>query len=405
MRNPSAGLLTGVWPGLPYLRRVFIAEIQNDETLRQREFPVCGERNFLAHAAVCALPGRVAQAVADCAIAGSKDDQEVYLSRLLRDTRQLAADILRADRSEIALVGPTSLGLSFVAAGLDFAPGDNVICYLDDYPSNVYPWLALRDQGVEIRFVKTGELGRIEPDDVLRLVDDKTRLVALASCHFISGWRLDTDTIGRALRERDVLFCLDAIQTVGAFPTSVEHVDFLAADAHKWMLGPCSAGILYVRREIQEQLKPRVFGWHNVECPDFIATDELTLRSDARRYEAGTHNIAGIAGHKAAFELLLQAGIENIAADLLRKRARILRGVTAKGWSVVCPDAQPRNQGGMTSFRKDGVDLAALHRQLADDRITVSLRTDRKQQHFLRVSPHFYNTDAELDALLDALPG
>lgn len=383
---------------------MFIDDVQQNEELRRREFPVCRERNFLAHAAVCAMPERVARAVSECALAGARDDQEVLLGQLLRDTRRLAAEVIGADPREIALVGPTSLGLSYVAAGLDFRPGDNVICYLDDYPSNVYPWLALRDQGVEIRFVETAELGRIEPDDVLRLVDDKTRLVALASCHFISGWRIDVDAIGRALRERGVLFCLDAIQTVGAFPTSVEHVDFLAADAHKWMLGPCSAGILYVKQEVQDRLRPRVFGWHNVECPDFIAADRLQLKQDARRYEAGTHNIAGIAGHKAAFELLLEAGIENIAADLLRKRTRVLRGVTAKGWTVACADATPRNQGGMLSFRKDGVDLATLQRELANARITVSLRTDRSQRHHLRVSPHFYNTDTELDALLEKLP-
>jgi cysteine desulfurase/selenocysteine lyase len=383
---------------------VFIDEIQTNEELRRQEFPVCRERNFLAHAAVCAMPARVAQAMTDCAVAGSKDDQEVFLGQLLRDTRQLAAGLIGATLREIALVGPTSLGLSYVAAGLEFQPGDNVICYLDDYPSNVYPWIALRDQGVEIRFIKTGELGRIEPDDVLKLVDDRTRLVALASCHFISGWRIDTDTIGQALRERGVLFCLDAIQTVGAFPTSVEHVDFLAADAHKWMLGPCAAGILYVKQEVQDRLKPRVFGWHNVESPDFVAADRIELKQDARRYEAGTHNIAGIAGHLAAFELLQQAGIENIAGDLLRKRARILRGVTAKGWTTCCADAQPRNQGGMISFRKDGLDLPELHQQLAAANITVSLRTDRSKRHYLRVSPHFYNTDAELDALLDRLP-
>lgn len=383
---------------------MFIEQIQENETLRQNEFPVCRERNFLAHAAVCALPGRVAKAVADCAIAGSKDDQEIYVGKLLQETRSLAAGMLGADLREIALVGPTSLGLSFVAAGLDFQPGDNVICYLDDYPSNVYPWLALREQGVEIRFVKTADLGRIEPDDVLRLVDKRTRLVALASCHFISGWRIDVDAIGKALRDRGVLFCLDAIQTVGAFPTSVEHVDFLAADAHKWMLGPCSAGILYVKHELQDRLKPRVFGWHNVECPDFIAADRLELKPDARRYEAGTHNIAGIAGHKAAFELLNEAGIANIAADLLRKRARLAESLIKKNWSVANADIPSANQGAMISFRKDGVDLAALHRELAADKITISLRVDRSKQNYLRVSPHFYNTNAELDALLERLP-
>lgn len=380
-----------------------IAELHSNESLRRAEFPVCEERIFLAHAAVCAMPQRVAQAVADCAMAGATDDQEALLGQLLYGTRELAAKILGASLREIALVGPTSLALSYVAAGLDFEPGDNVICYLDDYPSNVYPWLALREKGVEVRFVKAKELGKIEPDDVLALVDERTRLAALASCHFISGWRIDVDAIGEALHEREVLFCLDAIQTVGAFPVSVKHVDFLAADAHKWMLGPCSAGILYVRQELQARLKPMVFGWHNVECPDFVAADRIELKHDARRYEAGTHNIAGTAGLKAAFEMLLDVGIENIGDELLRKRRLITREMTDAGWEVLYADSRPRNQGGMVSMIKPGEDLPALHRSLAEQDITASLRTDRAGQHYLRLSPHFYNTDDELAQVMGIL--
>ncbi|MGY8675053.1 MAG: aminotransferase class V-fold PLP-dependent enzyme, partial [Verrucomicrobiia bacterium] len=258
-----------------------IDDVLTDERRRQQEFPVSQTRVFLGHAAVCALPHRVAQAMADCAFGGTREDQESFVGQTLYQTREQAARMLGADLREIALVGPTSLALSFIAAGLDFQPGDNVICYQDDYPSNVYPWLALQEIGVEIRYVQTESLGRIEPDDVFSIVDERTRLVALASCHFISGWRIDLETIGSELRKRGVLFCVDAIQTVGAMPTSVEHVDFLAADSHKWMLGPCSAGIMYVRKEVQDRMKPTTFGWHNVECPDFITRPDIELKQDA----------------------------------------------------------------------------------------------------------------------------
>ena len=154
--------------------------------------------------------------------------------------------------------------MSFVAAGLNFRKGDNILVYYDDYPSNVYPWMALAERGVEVRLLNTRGLGVIRPQDVMGQVDENTRLVALASCHFISGYRIEHETIGKFLRERGILFCLDAIQTLGAFPTTVEHVDFLAADAHKWLLGPCGAGVLYVRREIQDRLNPPIYGWHNV---------------------------------------------------------------------------------------------------------------------------------------------
>lgn len=380
-----------------------IEDLMRDESLRQAEFPVCRNRIFLAHAAVCAMPHRVAKAVADCTVAGTVDDQEASLGQLLYGTREIAAKTLDASIREIALVGPTSLALSYVAGGIEFQAGENVICYFDDYPSNVYPWLALREKGVEVRFIKTGALGMIQPDDVLSLVDDRTRLVALPSCHFISGWRLDVDTIGKALREKGVLFCLDAIQTVGAFPTSVEHVDFLAADAHKWMLGPCSAGLLYVRQEVQDQLKPMVFGWHNVECRDFVSADHIELKKDARRYEAGTHNIAGTAGLKAALELLHEVGIEQIATKLLRQRKRLTEELTERGWTVLQADSSEQNQGGMFSITKGNSDPECIHRALAERNTTVSLRVDRTGRQYLRLSPHFYNSDAELDRFLSQL--
>src|SRR6185503_3073226 len=153
-------------------------------------------------------------------------------------------------------VGPTSLALSFIAEGLAFRKSDNVLVYQDDYPSNVYPWMTLVDRGVEVRFLNARQLGEIRLKDIKGQVDENTRLVALASCHFLAGYRIDLDAIGAYLRERGILFCVDAIQTLGAFPTSAANVDFMAADAHKWLLGPCAAGLMYVRREIQDELRP-----------------------------------------------------------------------------------------------------------------------------------------------------
>ena len=154
-----------------------------------------------------------------------------------------------AARAGIALLGPTSLGLSLVANGLDWEQGDEVICYLDDYPANVYPWTQLERFGVRPVFLKPGQPGRITPELVAGAMTNRTRLVALASCHFFSGYRIDVDAIGRVAHEGGALFCLDAIQSLGAFPVSVEQVDFLSADAHKWMLGPLTAGIFVVSRE------------------------------------------------------------------------------------------------------------------------------------------------------------
>jgi len=381
-----------------------IAEILSNEELRRREFPVAGEKVFLAHAAVCALPRRVSEAMRDQAVRAALDDQEeTFPASQFRRARELAACLLHAQPEEIALVGPTSLALSFVAAGLPWRKGDNVLVYFDDYPSNVYPWMALAEKGVEVRLLNTSEYGRIRAIDVTGQVDEQTRLVALASNHFVAGWRLELDAIGRHLRERNILFCVDGIQTVGAFPTGVEHVDFLAADAHKWLLGPCGAGIFFVRRAAQEKLRPIVQGWHNVRCPGFVSQEQIVYSPDARRYEAGSANIAGLAGLTAAMELLVEIGVENIAAELLRKRALLAPALREKGYTVLQAGAPAPNASAILSFDKPGEDMAGLHRKLMAARIHTSLRQDRQGREYVRVSPHFYNTDAELQRLLEQL--
>jgi len=378
-----------------------LPEIQTDDVLRKHEFPVCRDKVYLAHAGVSPLPACVTQAVKEKAEKAALNDQEEGLAELLRITRNRAAQLLGADTSEVALIGPTTAGLSAVAAGLDWQKGDEILVYRDCFPVNVYPWQALESRGVKVRWLQTPALGQITPELVAENLTDQTRLVALASCHFVSGWRIDHDAIGRVLRERGVLFCLDAIQTLGAFPTTVKYVDFLAADAHKWLLGPCAAGIFYVRRELQDRLVPSAFGWNNVRCPNYIAQDEMHLRSDARRYEAGSFNILGIAGMNAALGLLLEVGIESIAADLKVKRAWLVRALQEKGYEVFYPEAS--EAGGITSCWLEGGDMPPLGEKLARENIVASVRADRNGRDYLRFSPHFYNTIKELEKAVSLL--
>ncbi len=205
--------------GILYALRMTIAEILSDERLRQHEFPVTRDKIFLAHAGDCPLPRRVAEAVANYVQQAATGDQEQFVyPAILSEGRRLGAQLLGCTPEEVAFVGPTSLALSFIASGLRFRRGDNLLVYFEDYPSNVYPWMALAEQGVEVRLMNTRGLGLIRPKDVIGQVDENTRLVALASCHFVSGYRIDAQAIGQALHQRKILFCLDAIQTLGAFP-------------------------------------------------------------------------------------------------------------------------------------------------------------------------------------------
>ena len=379
-----------------------VQEILSNEELRQHEFPVTRERVFLAHAAVCPLPRRVAEAVSNYALNAANDDQETgMLEGFMSDARGVAAKLLNCKSGEIAFVGPTSLGLSLIAAGLPVRKNDNILIYFDDYPSNVYPWMKLAERGVEVRLMNVRRFGDLRAVDIMGQVDENTRAVVMASCHFVSGYRLEIEKVGRYLRQRGIIFGLDAIQTLGAFPTTVEHVDFLAADAHKWLLGPCAAGVLYVRRELIPKINPPVFGWHNVRCPNFVAQEQIVLRDDARRFEAGSHNLLSIVGLRAAMELVLELGPENIGRELLRKRAWLVPALQAKGYTVLNADAKPENASGIVTFFKPDAEMGALHAKLTENKVVASLRTDRQNQRYLRVSPHYYNTDAELQRAVE----
>jgi len=374
------------------------------ENTRLEEFPVARDSIFMAHAGVCILPRRVVKAMQDylemCCLQ-HQESGEVW--RDLNETRVVAAKLIGAKAQEISLLGPTSVGLSLVANGLPWQTGDEIVCYHDDYPANVYPWMDLQRHGVVIRFVKTDRPGAVTVEAVERILTPKTKLVALASCHFFTGTRIDIIAIGKMLRERGVLFCLDAIQTIGAFETKVDYVDFLSADAHKWMLGPMAAGIVYVREEVREMLRPSLIGAWNVKSPNFIAQDKVEFEGGGRRYEPGVLNAVGIFGMKAGLEMLLEIGIENISARLLALKAHLIPQLESLGFSVLPPTEGASASGITTATRDSGATLDQIFSELAKQHIVVSLRHNREGQAHLRFSPHFYNTEAEIDRVIEVI--
>lgn len=371
-----------------------------DETARRSAFPICRNSIFLAHAAVAPLPRVVAEAIISYTSRSSEAHQEFEgVLEDVKQTRSAAARLIGAEPDEIALLGPTSLGLSLFANGLSWQPGDEVLCYADDYPANVYPWLELRRRGVTVRYLKPETAGAITPELVAESLSDKTRLVAVATANFLAGYRIDVEAIGKLLGSRGVLFSLDAIQTLGAFPLSVEHVDFMSADAHKWMLGPLASGIVYVKKKHFESLRPTLLGAWNVISPNFIALDELTFPPTAQRYEPGALNILGIHGMKTAIELILEVGPEKIAARVSELRRFFAEALIDLQFEVAGGSA-PEVASGIISASRPETDLPALFRKLQAENVVASLRFDRARNPWLRFSPHFYNTTAELERVL-----
>jgi len=231
---------------------------------------------------------------------------------------------------------------------------------------------------------------------------ERTRLVALASCSFLTGYRIDVDGIGRMLRAREVLFSLDAIQTLGAAPLSVEYVDFLSADAHKWMLGPMAIGIVFVRREHFDLLRPTLLGAWNVHSPNFITQAEIAFEETARRYEPGVLNVAGVYGMRAALELIGEAGIERVYGRILELKRALTEPLLAAGFEFLGPLDGPAASG-ITTFSHPRREAGALFRALEEGKIVGSLRFDRAGREYIRLSPHFYNTLDEMQRVVETL--
>jgi cysteine desulfurase/selenocysteine lyase len=376
----------------------------SSEEERLRAFPVARKRIFLAHAGVTSLPACAAEAMGAYVTESSLDQQEFGgVLREIAETRRDAARLIGVDAGEISLLGPTSLGLSLFANGIDWKSGDEVVIYGEDYPANVYPWLNLRRRGVIIRYLQTESLGRITPECVEASLTPATRLVALASAHFQTGWRIDVPAIGALLKKRDILFSLDAIQTLGAFATPASEVDFLSADAHKWLLGPLAMGIVYVAKDRAKLCLPTLLGSWNVKSPDFQAQGEIEFEEGGRRYEPGVLNIVGIYGMRAAINLILETGLETVSSLILERRDQLEQGLLSLGFEFLGPRSPDPLRSGILTTRHPGKDPAFLFQSLERDGISASCRKTRHHGTWLRFSPHYYNTAKEIDRVLDVL--
>lgn len=314
-------------------------------------------------------------------------------------TRESAARLVGADASEIAFVKNTSEGILMAANGLTWRQGDNVVIPDRGFPANVYPWLNLQPQGVEVRRVPEVD-GRIPLKDLLNAVDDRTRVLSVSSVEFASGFRHDLREIGRFCRARGVLFFVDVIQSLGVLSLDVTdaEIDFVSADAHKWLLGPEGIGLFYCSDRAREHLRVVNLGWANVVEPrDFLSYD-TTLLPDAQRFECGTLNTVGIHGLRAGLDLLLRIGIESIEARVLSLTDQLCAGLEEKGCRVVSSRARGEKSG-IVVFHHSRIDTESIFQKLSDARVVCAIRGGG-----IRLSPHFYNTEEEVDRVLDAIP-
>jgi selenocysteine lyase/cysteine desulfurase len=372
-----------------------------DPHLFRAEFPVTRSCIYMNHAAVAPISRRVRDAMAGliddvCQFGAAHWDRwaEAYCA-----ARNAAARLLNADPREIAFTKNTSEGISTFANGLEWQEGDEVVSVEGEFPANYYPWQLLERKGVKLSLVPQTE-GLVSLDAICSAIGARTRVVAVSFVQYLSGYRIDLEKLGDLCHSRGVLLFVDAIQGLGAFPLDVRRarIAALAADAHKWLLGPEGSALFFLRQELFERVRPTTVGWFNFKRWGNFEAHDTSWRDDARRYECGTPNTVGIYGLGAAINLLLEIGVTPIAEHILDLTDHLRHGLKKAGHQVFGP-IERQDCSGIVSFvpRQSGTE--DIVRLLRCRRIEVAARGGK-----VRVSPHFYNTHEEIDGLLGSLP-
>jgi cysteine desulfurase/selenocysteine lyase len=372
-----------------------------DSTLRD-QFPILESGPYLNHAAVGPWPRCAAEAMQAFAEENLQHGPARYAAWIRREgeLRQALARLIAADSSDsIALLKNTTEGISTVAWGLHWRPGDNIVLPRFEFASNRLPWLAQAEHGVEIREIDIRAAADAE-SALVQAMDERTRLLAVSAVQWSDGFRLDLQRLGAACHREGVLFFVDAIQQLGALPVDVEacRIDFLAADAHKWLLGPEGIALFYSRDTAREQLTLHQQGWHMFDDPWQFERDDWTAASSARQFEAGSPNSAGQAALHASVGLLLEHGMDRVADRVLQNTEHLISGLQDIRGITVVSHGEPLRRSGIVSFKHAVQPARALHRELMVRGCSCAVRGDT-----VRLSPHFYQDEPVLDEFMQHL--
>ncbi len=364
-------------------------------------FPITRNYNFMNHAAVAPLCKPAADAMVGYAqeLARAAYLEGTYY-RAAERVRQAVAHLIKADPAEVTFTKNTTEGICFVANGIQWLTGDNVVSNSMEFAANVYPWMNLEQRGVALKIVRE-EDGRIPFGKIAAAIDKRTRVVTISAVQWWNGFRTDLVRLGELCQERGVLLFVDAIQALGIHPIDVRamNIDFLAADGHKWLCAPEGSGIFYCRRELIGHLRPSEIGYMSMKHTYDSLDMRIDLHDDARRFDSGVYNLAGVCALGAAVNMFLELGIDAIQVRIKELTDQLVEGLRRKGWVVHSPRTASE-WSGIVSFSSDKHDLEALRKHLRSEfRVIIASRLGR-----LRAAPHFYNTAEEMQQLIDALP-
>jgi len=356
----------------------------------------------LNHAAVAPWPvvtrdAVIAFARENAAIGSQHYDHWIQTEQQLKQRFTQLINAVTTD--EIAILKNTSEGLSLIAQGLTFQPGDNIVIPAEEFPSNRIVWQALTTQGVDVRMIPVQDTA--EPEQALiAAMDTHTRLLSCSSVQFARGLRLDLPRIGNACRQNATLFCVDAIQSLGAITFDVQacQADFVVADGHKWMCGPEGTALFYCRQPVQDTLQLRQYGWHMLKDAFNFSHQDTAIKfaDNAQRFECGSPNMMGITALNASLELLLDIGIETIQEKVTENVRYLLDQLQSFSDITILSPTVPGRYAGIMTFQKRAVDNVKLYQHLQHNNVICAYRGDG-----IRFSPHFYTDKAKLDEALN----
>lgn len=358
-------------------------------------FPVTNKFVFLNNAAESPLNIRVHNKLKEYLILAAEEPQNKPLVRKI--IRKKLSDIFGGAADEYALVTSTGAGIGIVASGYQWQKGDNVVIPIDEHWNNTFPWLALRERGVEVRLVPVGEDQRIDPDKIAALVDNNTRILSTAAVRFNTGFRTDLRLLSEIAHKKGALLMVDGIQGAGVFPINVKDdgIDILACGGFKWLLGMPGTGFLYVNNKAQERVSPVMPGMFAAENN----YRELHYLPDARRYETGTIAYSLFQAWIAGLDTLQEIGINNIHTRVLELTDRIISGLRSKNIEIVTPVDNINERSAIISFTLGSENANRdCYKKLRENKIIVTLRDG-----LIRVSPNFFNTEDEIDRFLGLL--
>lgn len=363
------------------------------------EFPITTKYAYFDHAATGPLPIRVAEATKR--VVEEKCEGDLCWEsweETAEETRKSIAALIGASVEEIALVHSTSEGIAIVANGLSYEKGSNIVTCDMEFPSNLFPWQALaKRQGLELRVVRNHD-GELRMEDFSDAIDAKTKVVAISYVQYSNGFRIDLQELSKIAHENNAYIVTDAVQAVGQMPVDVRRlgVDFLATSGYKWLLSPISTGFLYVRRDLFEELWPTIVGYRSDEEPMEFGFREFRPAGTARRYEDGQLNFPGFAGMNEAIDLLQSVGLDNVWHRILSLVDRLAEGLKRNTSVQLRSSLNQASRSGIVNLAC--LDPDSVARRLLERGVVLSVRAAG-----LRVSPHFYNTDNEIDKLLSEI--